>query len=300
MKIIEVSTSLGEDALNIDDIYQLPGLVEKTGIKTVFETKSTTVDLASNAVMNLSNTNFDKVDAMFLVTQSPDDYLPANAISLANKISLPKTALTMDFNQGCSGFVQAFTICAKLLSYYNNILLVTADRYRSKCKPTDRSTNAVFSDGATATLLSNEGSYSVLYEDHFTAGEYRDLLFQSTGSENDGHIHMSGADIWLFTKREVVPQINQAIEYCSNNQLKIKGVYIHQASKLVVDGIKTLLNIEDHKLFENYFNYGNTVSSTIPFLINDFPIDLSSDEVVIFAGFGVGLTSSVIIYGNKS
>jgi 3-oxoacyl-[acyl-carrier-protein] synthase-3 len=300
MKIIEVSTFLGEDAINLNDIYQIPGLVEKTGIKTVFETKSTTVDLASNAVMNLSNTNFDAVDAMFLVTQSPDDFLPANAISLANRILLPKTVLTMDLNQGCSGFVQAFTICAKLLNYYKNILLVTADRYRSKCKPTDRSTNAVFSDGATATLLSNEGNYSVLYEDHFTAGEYRNLLFQSTGSENDGHIHMAGADIWLFTKREVVPQINQAIEYCSNNQLKIKGVYIHQASKLVVDGIKNLLNIEDHKLFENYFNYGNTVSSTIPFLIKDFPIDLDSDEVVIFAGFGVGLTSSVIIYGNKS
>ena len=29
-------------------------------------------------------------------------------------------------------------------------------------------------------------------------------------------------------------------------------------------------------------------------------IDLDSDEVVIFAGFGVGLTSSVLIYGNQS
>ena len=51
---------------------------------------------------------------------------------------------------------------------------------------------------------------------------------------------MSGADIWLFTKREVVPQINKAVQYCKNNQLQLKGVYIHQASKLVVDGIKDL------------------------------------------------------------
>ena len=111
---------------------------------------------------------------------------------------------------------------------------------------------------------------------------------------------MSGADIWLFTKREVVPQINKAVQYCKNNQLQLKGVYIHQASKLVVDGIKDLLNIDKSIFFENYFDHGNTVSSSIPFLIKDYPIDLDTNEVVIFAGFGVGLTSSVIIYGNQS
>ena len=100
--------------------------------------------------------------------------------------------------------------------------------------------------------------------------------------------------IYGFLQREVVPQINKAVQYCKNNQL-IKGVYIHQASKLVVDGIKDLLNIDKSIFFENYFDHGNTVSSSIPFLIKDYPIDLDTNEVVIFAGFGVGLTSSVII-----
>jgi len=213
---------------------------------------------------------------------------------------LGKQVFTFDFNQGCSGFVQSFLVVEKLLERYNNALLVTTDCYRQKLDFEDRSTNAVFSDGATASILSNKGDSIILYEDHFTAGEYRDLLFQSTGEENQGYIHMSGADIWLFTKREVVPQINKAVQYCKNNQLQLKGVYIHQASKLVVDGIKDLLNIDKSIFFENYFDHGNTVSSSIPFLIKDYPIDLDTNEVVIFAGFGVGLTSSVIIYGNQS
>jgi 3-oxoacyl-[acyl-carrier-protein] synthase-3 len=300
MRVIQVETSLGEQALDLLEIYKTPGLVEKTGIKKVFQTQGSTVDLAKRAVQNLSKLDTETIKAMFLVTQSPDDFLPANAISLAREISLPHNALTMDLNQGCSGFVQAFSVCAKLLDSFDKILLVTADRYRSKCKPSDRSTNAVFSDGATATILSNEGDSSILYEDHYTAGEYRDLLFQSVGDENKGYIHMAGADIWLFTKREVVPQINKAVDYCEKNKLKIKGVYIHQASKLVVDGIKNHLNIDKDILLENYFDYGNTVSSTIPFLIKDYPIDLDENEVVIFAGFGVGLTSSVLIYGNQS
>ena len=118
MNIIQVETSLGEKALDLIDIYKLPALVEKTGIKKVFETNGSTVELASRAVKNLSKLDIDSINAMFLVTQSPDDHLPANAISLAREISLPKSALTMDFNQGCSGFVQAFAICAKLLSTY--------------------------------------------------------------------------------------------------------------------------------------------------------------------------------------
>ena len=299
MNIIQVETSLGEKALDLIDIYKLPALVEKTGIKKVFETNGSTVELASRAVKNLSKLDIDSINAMFLVTQSPDDHLPANAISLAREISLPKSALTMDFNQGCSGFVQAFAICAKLLSTYEKILLVTADRYRSKCNPTDRSTNAVFSDGATASILSNKGDSIILYEDHFTAGEYRDLLFSLQGREPGLYSYVR-CGYMAFYKREVVPQINKAVQYCKNNQLQLKGVYIHQASKLVVDGIKDLLNIDKSIFFENYFDHGNTVSSSIPFLIKDYPIDLNTNEVVIFAGFGVGLTSSVIIYGNQS
>ena len=111
---------------------------------------------------------------------------------------------------------------------------------------------------------------------------------------------MAGADIWLFTKREVVPQINKAIDFCIKKNLNIKGVYIHQASKVVVDGIKSLLNIDPHLLFENYYDYGNTVSSTIPFLLKDFEATTEEGEVIILAGFGVGLTSSVLIYGRTS
>ena len=33
MKIIQVETSLGEKALDLIDVYKLPALVEKTGIK---------------------------------------------------------------------------------------------------------------------------------------------------------------------------------------------------------------------------------------------------------------------------
>ena len=106
---------------------------------------------------------------------------------------------------------------------------------------------------------------------------------------------MSGAEIWLFTRKVVVPQIQEAIKFCEDNSIPIGGIYIHQASKLVVEGIKNKMGDHISKVFENYMNYANTVSSTIPILLIDKPFD-KLDGAAIFAGFGVGLTSTVLVY----
>ena len=66
-----------------------------------------------------------------------------------------------------------------------------------------------------------------------------------------------------------------------------------------MDGIKAGLQADISLVKENYFNRANTVSSTIPALIKDEPFQLSSSEAVIFAGFGVGLTSTVLVYGRE-
>jgi 3-oxoacyl-[acyl-carrier-protein] synthase-3 len=130
----------------------------------------------------------------------------------------------------------------------------------------DRSTNAVFSDGATATFLCHNQNYGIFYEDHITDGSKRHYLFQSiNANENGGFLHMSGAEVWMFTKLYVVPQIEKAFFFCKEKRLMVKGVYIHQASRVVVEGIKSRFPDYKDKFYENYFRYGNTVSSSIPF-----------------------------------
>ena len=106
---------------------------------------------------------------------------------------------------------------------------------------------------------------------------------------------MSGAEIWLFTRKVVVPQILEAIKFCQDNSINIGGIYIHQASKLVVEGIKKAMGDYKESVFENYMKYANTVSSTIPILLMDKPLN-QLNGAAIFAGFGVGLTSTVIVY----
>lgn len=296
MIISEIAGFIGETEIKLEDRFSNQSLVEKTGISRVYETALTTRGIARKAVLSLtSQAILDDANLLMLVTQSPDDFLPANSIPLASALGMKKELLAVDINQGCSGFVQALCLCDKMIQHYGTILLVTADRYRNKLRENDRSTNAVFSDGACAIVLKSDNEHKVVYEDHITDGSKRDWLFQNTQSENDGFLYMSGADVWMFTRTSVVPQIKKALKAAESKKLLVKRIYIHQASKLVVDSIGKLLGV-DGLLAKNYFKRGNTVSSSIPFLLKDYPTELGKNECVVFAGFGVGLTSTVAIF----
>lgn len=298
MHVASVSYQLGEEKIAISDLFDNPDLIKKTGINHVYQTSKTTRDLAIAAANGLDEKEFFDVDVVVLVTQSPDDFLPANSVQIAAELNISPNALVFDINQGCSGFVQAFVLAEKLLTAYEKILIVTADRYRSKLNAGDRSTSSVFSDGASAVLLTNESKKSILFEEHLFDGHKRDWLFHSVdSSENRGCLHMSGAEIWMFTRSVVVPQIQKALNYCELNDLTVSGIYIHQASKLVVDGIVKMLGDYGPLVHQNYFKYGNTVSSTIPILMSEFPFDMNDNKVAVMAGFGVGLSSAVAIFG---
>ncbi|MFM7620835.1 MAG: 3-oxoacyl-[acyl-carrier-protein] synthase III C-terminal domain-containing protein [Alphaproteobacteria bacterium] len=304
MILSPTKTAIGSKKIFVKDLFDSQELINKTGITNVFEAIESTVLLAYKACLELEPLiEKEKIKVCILVTQTPDYFLPANSIELAHKFGLSENCLSFDINQGCSGFVQALCLIEKLLSSYNNILLVTADRYRSKLNKSDRSTNAVFSDASTATLCKKDQELGIIFEDHLTDGSKKNLLFHSfEKTENDGYLHMSGAEVWMFTKTKVVKQIVKAINFCEENNLQINGIYIHQASKVVVEGIKSSLSSEmASKIYENYAKYGNTVSSSIAFLLQDYPLNVDGENHVnIFAGFGVGLTSSVIVYGRKS
>jgi 3-oxoacyl-[acyl-carrier-protein] synthase-3 len=299
MNILNVAYQMGEYKISVKELYPGIDLIDKTGIPFVYETKHKTIVLASKACEKIPKEYLQDINLVLFVTQSPDDLLPSNSISLANIIGLTGEVMTFDINQGCSGFVQTLCIIDALITKYPRILFITADRYRSKLNPRDRSTNAVFSDGATASIWVKEGPKKILYENTVTFSDTRDLLFQSTSKlENEGFLHMSGAEVWMFTKLKVVPQIIEAIKYCTMMNINIKDIYIHQASKVVVNGIKDALAAYNLNILSNYENYGNTVSSTIPILIADnFEKFTKDNNVSILAGFGVGLTSTVAVYG---
>jgi 3-oxoacyl-[acyl-carrier-protein] synthase-3 len=201
--------------------------------------------------------------------------------------------MTLDINSGCSGFAQALLLSSQIIKEYEYILIICSDTYRKKVDKSDRSTFSVFSDGASAVLVSNEKKIHIKNKYIQTVGSGKKMLFQ----EYNKSIKMSGRELWDFTRQHVVPDINSLININNITGDKNKlNIFMHQASKLVVEGISKELQ-GNIKIFKNYQNVGNTVSSSIPILIKESCVDINECSSII-SGFGVGIMSYNLLLTN--
>jgi 3-oxoacyl-[acyl-carrier-protein] synthase-3 len=197
--------------------------------------------------------------------------------------------MALDLNQGCSGFVQALCLAAPLTMTHQNVLIICADRYRSKIRKGDRSTESVFSDAASAVLIKPNGPLQLITQSHYTDGSGAQYLRQEIG----GELTMAGADVFLWTRNKVAKQIAALIEHETSAGRAPHTIILHQASKLVVDSLKGVLP-KSVTIPTNFEAVGNTVSSSIPILLKANLDVLSRPGSLLLAGFGVGLSSSVV------
>ena len=134
---------------------------EKTGINKRF--KSSKNEFSSDLAFKASEKLFkeylidrNKIDFVILCTQSPDYFLPTTACILQDKLGLPNSCGALDFNLGCSGYVYGLAICKGLIesSIAKNILFITAETYSKFIHSKDKGNQTIFSDAASATLIS--------------------------------------------------------------------------------------------------------------------------------------------------
>ena len=296
--IIDISYVLGERSIDVaTDFPDFAVVIEKTGIKTVHETDGSSLDLAEHAASKLlesTTVQRSEITCTIVVTQSATNILPSTACLLQDRLGLSSSSIAFDINQGCSGFVQGLVLANSLVRTFPVILLVCVDTYREKLRNDDRSTMTVFSDAASATLIGRGTSNRIISQSHYTSGSGARFLIQSIadGSQID-RLHMSGADVFLWTKRVVTKQIVEMIDQCSNRGTQIGALFAHQASKIVLDSFRSKLP-QEISMPTNIEHVGNTTSSSIPILISENR-DLFDEKTVLLAGFGVGLSSSCVV-----
>lgn len=296
--IIDISYVLGERSIDVStEMSDFAIVIEKTGIKTVHETDGSSLDLAELAALKLfESTNVPRSDitCTIVVTQSAPNILPSTACLLQDRLGLSSSSIAFDINQGCSGFVQGLILANSLIGTFSSILLVCVDTYRKKLRHDDRSTMTVFSDAASATLIGRGNSNRIVTQSHYTSGSGARYLIQpiADGSKIE-RLYMSGADVFLWTKRVVTKQIVETIDQCLVGGIEIGALFAHQASKIVLESLKSKLPPQI-SMPMNIEHVGNTTSSSIPILISENR-DLFDKQTVLLAGFGVGLSSSCVV-----
>lgn len=245
------------------------------------------LDMACKAFDNLQ-VDIKQIDLICVCSQNPDRRLPHISAQLQSLLGAKKNVMTFDISLGCSGYAYGIAICCSLLKQLNlsSALFFTCDPYSNYLDKNDKNTQMLFGDAATVTLLSGNADLIPTSYSFETFGDMAEKLY----SDQLGVIHMDGRGIFNFSMKNVVNHIKQQILQHGASDIFL----LHQASKFVIDSVRTQLNIESCKVPFHASNYGNTVSSSIPIMLKDYLFQNTVKKISL-VGFGVGLSISSLI-----
>jgi 3-oxoacyl-[acyl-carrier-protein] synthase-3 len=289
--------SLGKKKIDIKKIYKkkfslklFKKTITKTGPKNLFYTdiNTSSLDLALNAFKNFikknKKFNIKKISNLVFVTETNNYNFPGNSFLFASKLNLNPKIKLYDLNSGCTGFVDALDLAYKL---NGNSLIVCAETYSKHMKKFDRSTSSLFSDGGSVFYLNKKEVRVIRTFRYFRKNSFNDLF------SKEKNLFMDGKKVFDFVNLEVIRLILSIIK----KNKKIKILFTHQASLTVENLIKNKLSQFNLIIPSNIKKIGNTVSSSIPHLINDYSKKnkIKKNSEILLCGFGVGLSVSACI-----
>ncbi|MGO0692645.1 ketoacyl-ACP synthase III [Pseudomonas guariconensis] len=252
-----------------------------------------TSDLCVEAAKALfaANPRFDpaSIEALIVVTQNGDaEGLPHTAAIVQQKLGLPTHIAAFDISLGCSGYVYGIYALKGFMEAagLKNGLLITADPYSKIVDPEDRNTTMLFGDAATATWMGEDARWQL--------GK---SLFGSDGAgaehlrTTDGKFFMNGRQVYNFALVKVPAHLQQLLEASGLQADDIDLYCLHQGSAAIVDAVSQRFNEgkQREKFVKDMVETGNTVSSSIPLLLEKYVLDSPCKRVAL-SGFGVGLS----------
>ncbi|MFN8115306.1 MAG: ketoacyl-ACP synthase III [Bacteroidia bacterium] len=266
-------------------------------------------DMAINAGEKLfieTNINKSEIDFLIFCSEGFDYIAPATSCIIQHRLGLSTNIGCFDLPYGCSGYVYGVGIAYGLLraGIAKNILFLTADIPTKVIARNDLELRSIFSDIATASLITLDNSKTDTYFVYGTDGNGAlDLYVEGSAfrppQSSDfkmpvnlvcGQMKMNGTNIFLFATKKVPQLVSEILD---KNDLKIEDIDLfifHQASYFMLEIIRKKLKLAPDKVFLNIQDFGNSVSSTIPVALYDAEKQgvLKKGMKVLLAGFGIG------------
>lgn len=294
------------------------GFLQRTGFKTLFHTDpdTTGLDLALEALKDIDQEWLRvNVDTLIYLTSTGNRNAPGNGHLLHGLLNLSPNTLVLDINDACTGFIRSLIVSESLIASgrSKNILIVLSDTYSKLYSDTNLRVSPLFSDGASAMLVSLNkqkvpGSqfpprnWQILGSSISSEGSLADELTVSTGTQEfpQGELEMNGAGVFNFVVKHLRNTVTHTLSEASLELSQVTRWYVHQGSKAVVEAVSKTFDLDAEFQFAAE-NYGNVVGSAIPFQLMDQKKQTSEETSTLFLiAFGVGLTITALAIQQSS
>ena len=225
---------------------------------------------AADCVLDSLNWSRDSIDALIMVTQSPDYFLPSTACVVQDRLGLPKDCASFDVGLGCSGYPYGLWLASMMLKSggLRRELLLHGETPARFTDNSDRSVALLFGDAGSATAI--EASDSMTVQDwHFvlrTDGSgYTDMIIEAGGFRNrfsddvKKHcVYMNGANIFNFTIKFVPPLILDTLQHAGVEKEAIDYYIFHQSNQFIMKHLMKKPELQKEKIPIILRNFGNT------------------------------------------
>jgi 3-oxoacyl-[acyl-carrier-protein] synthase-3 len=290
---------------DIDTIYQKTGIAARH-IAAPDQCASDLGVAAAQRLFTEHQIDPQSIDFLLLCTQTPDYPLPTTACLMQQRLGLRTSIGALDFNLGCSGFVYGLSLADGLIrtGAARRVLLVTAETYSKFIHPTDRSLRTIFGDGAAATLIEARDEPSLAGFKFGTDGSGGDTLLVTRNALRPSEqalkprhkqrwasdLYMDGPSLMSFTVGAVPQVVDEVLASSQQSRDDIDHFILHQATLKMLEQLRLRLNLPAEKMPIYLERVGNTVSSTIPIVIDALRREgrLTVGTRSVLIGFGVG------------
>jgi len=262
----------------------------------------------------------DEIDALLLVTQSPDHFVPPTSNIIQGRLGLKRDMLCMDINQACAGFVIGLIQACLLLEQdsIRKVVLINGDVLSRKTSPKDRNIYPLMGDAASITVLERDPVESVVHANLRMDGAQHEALIipaggfrlpsspetavlEDVGDNNfraKDHLRMDGTAIFNFVQVEVPPLIEALLAQAGVSKESVDYFLFHQPNRFMLQKLADKMKVPYAKMPSNVVeHFGNGGGATLPLAIAlNLARELETGHCqVCLAGFGGGLVWAAML-----
>lgn len=264
----------------------------------------------------------ETIDAVILVTSSPDYIMPASAHLVHQALGLGPQCLAFDINLGCSGFTHGMIVVESFIAsgLVKRVLLLCGDMTSNTFRPRiteiehrpDLANAILFGDAGTATALEangdqirsksfgadGSGAKHIVVPGGGNREFWSPALFERRVDEHGEErrpidLVLRGPEILTFTMKRVPALLKELLAGAGWEIGDVDSFVLHQANKFMLDFLARRMKLPTDKVPMSIAEFGNTSAASIPLtMVVRCEALMQPPTKWLMMGFGVGLSWS--------
>ena len=285
-------------------------VVKMAGVKTRYMASDTecSSDLCVAAAQDvLRSLDWDPstVDALIMVTQTPDYLLPSTACLIQRRLAVADSCAAFDVGLGCSGYPYGLWLAAMMLQCrgFRRALVLHGETPTRFAGKGDRAVALLFGDAGSATALEagpESNSAPPWWFCLHTDGAGADDLILAGGGFRDrfpvdprkSWVYMNGANVFNFTIKRVPSLIEETLTASGISRTEVDYFVFHQSNRFIIRHLLKKANVPEAKVPMTIAEYGSVGGPSVPLTVTRGDLIRPADRALklLLLGYGVGLS----------